>query len=219
MDPLFIPKDYEFSSNNPFVAGLGKAYASATANAAGTGAQAAGSVNQLDAPSYEQSFVEISSESHLLHGTFDLTLYDVYGDKFVLDGLEYGDYASPNFEGHMPVGAGGVSNIRTADPAAIGTTSGLQRHPFLRTKQHRGGGASNFTSCFEVSLLQPRLAALPTTYSPPSPPDHAAHPQPRPQGHPRPRHLPPRRRQQRQQHAEELRRPRRLGVRERSVQQ
>jgi hypothetical protein len=158
VDPLFIPKDYEFSSNNPFVAGLGKAYASATANAAGTGAQAAGSVNQLDAPSYEQSFVEISSESHLLHGTFDLTLYDVYGDKFVLDGLEYGDYASPNFEGHMPVGAGGVSNIRTADPAAIGTTSGLKRHPFLRTKQHRGGGASNFTTCFEIMQRIPNRA-------------------------------------------------------------
>jgi hypothetical protein len=142
VDPLFIPKDYEFSSTNPFVAGLGKKYDSSTANVANAAAD--GTANQLDAPSYEKSFVEISSESHYLRGTFDLTLFDVYGDKFILDGLNYADYASPNFEGYAPHTTTKEGNAHTAN------TAGTHTEFFLRPNQNFGGGASNFSSCFDI---------------------------------------------------------------------
>jgi len=71
VDPLFIPSNYLYSADGVIE-------------------------YDWDAPHFEKSFVEIVG-GYGMKGQFDLTIYDVYGEKYVLDGLNYATYESGNF--------------------------------------------------------------------------------------------------------------------------
>jgi len=71
VDPLFIPSNYEYSAD--------------------------GIIDyEYDVPMFEKAFVEILGDIGM-KGQFDLTIYDVYGEKYVLDALNYASYESGNF--------------------------------------------------------------------------------------------------------------------------
>lgn len=71
VDPLFIPSNYLYSADGVIE-------------------------YDWDAPHFEKAFVEIIGEAGM-KGQFDLTIYDVYGEKYVLDALNYASYESGNF--------------------------------------------------------------------------------------------------------------------------
>jgi len=71
VDPLFIPSNYLYSADGVIE-------------------------YDWDAPHFEKAFVEIIGGPGML-GQFDLTLYDVYGEKYVLDALNYATYGSGNY--------------------------------------------------------------------------------------------------------------------------
>jgi len=71
VDPLFIPSNYVYSADG--VIGY-----------------------DWDAPHFERSFVEIVGFPDM-RGQFDLTIYDVYGEKYVVDAIDYADYYSGNY--------------------------------------------------------------------------------------------------------------------------
>merc|ERR1711998_616633 len=71
VDPLFIPSNYLYSADGVIE-------------------------YDWDAPHFEKSFVEIVG-GYGMKGQFDLTIYDVYGEKYVLDGLNYAAYESNNY--------------------------------------------------------------------------------------------------------------------------
>jgi len=82
VDPLFIPSNYLYSADGVIE-------------------------YDWDAPHFEKAFVEIVGGQGM-RGSFDLTIYDVYGEKYVLDGLNYATYSSGNYTmcdeimGHFP---------------------------------------------------------------------------------------------------------------------
>jgi len=107
VDPLFIPSNYLYSAD--------------------------GVVEyDWDAPHFEKAFVEIVG-GYGMKGQFDLTIYDVYGEKYVLDGLNYAAYESNNYTkcdeimGHFP-------NDKLKD-----TTMGTFHHQMA----HKGGLVSS----------------------------------------------------------------------------
>merc|ERR1719440_1749475 len=51
---------------------------------------------QFDAPHFEKAFVEIIGGQGM-KGQFDLTIYDVYGEKYVLDALNYAAFETGNY--------------------------------------------------------------------------------------------------------------------------
>jgi len=71
VDPLFIPSNHVYSADGVIE-------------------------YDWDAPHFEKAFVEIISGPGMV-GQFDLTLYDVYGEKYVLDALNFATYASGNY--------------------------------------------------------------------------------------------------------------------------
>lgn len=82
VDPLFIPSNYLYSADGVIE-------------------------YDWDAPHFEKAFVEIIGGPGM-KGQFDLTIYDVYGEKYVLDALNYASYESGNYTscadimGHFP---------------------------------------------------------------------------------------------------------------------
>jgi len=71
VDPLFIPSNYHYS--------------------------ATGIIEyDWDAPHFEHSYVEIVGTDGM-HGQFDLVIYDVYGEKYEIDGVAFASYESGNF--------------------------------------------------------------------------------------------------------------------------
>ena len=103
IDPLFIPSNYLYSADGVIE-------------------------YDYDAPHFEKSFVEIIGD-YGMKGQFDLTIYDVYGEKYVLDALNYATYESGNYTScaeimsHFP-------NDKIKD-----TTTGTFHHQM----QHKGG--------------------------------------------------------------------------------
>jgi hypothetical protein len=71
VDPLFIPSNYLYSADGVIE-------------------------YDWDAPHFEKAYVEIIGEAGM-KGQFDLTIYDVYGEKYVLDALNYASYESGNY--------------------------------------------------------------------------------------------------------------------------
>jgi len=71
VDPLFIPSNYQYSAD---------------------GIQE----YDWDAPHFEKSYVEILGYQGM-KGQFDLVIYDVYGEKYSLDAINYQSYASGNY--------------------------------------------------------------------------------------------------------------------------
>mmetsp|Transcript_14692 Transcript_14692/g.43522 ORF Transcript_14692/g.43522 Transcript_14692/m.43522 type:complete len:593 (-) Transcript_14692:288-2066(-) len=109
VDPLYVPSNYLY---------------------------AASGVDQVetDAPAFEKSFVEIlADDESTMRGTFDLTLYDVYGEKFILDGLSYAPYESGEYTTCEEILAY-FPNERLQD-----TTAGSYHHQM----RHRGGLVSS----------------------------------------------------------------------------
>jgi len=72
IDPLFIPSNYIYSADGVIE-------------------------YDWDAPHFEKAYVEILSGNTGMKGQFDLTIYDVYGEKYVLDALDYATYESGNY--------------------------------------------------------------------------------------------------------------------------
>jgi hypothetical protein len=103
IDPLFIPSNYLYSADGVIE-------------------------YDYDAPHFEKAFVEIIGD-YGMKGQFDLTIYDVYGEKYVLDALNYATYESGNYTScaeimsHFP-------NDKIKD-----TTTGTFHHQM----QHKGG--------------------------------------------------------------------------------
>jgi hypothetical protein len=71
VDPLFIPSNYLYSADGVIE-------------------------YDFDAPHFEKAFVEIIGGQGM-KGQFDLTIYDVYGEKYVLDALNYAAFETGNY--------------------------------------------------------------------------------------------------------------------------
>jgi len=93
VDPLFIPSTHKYST-----AGTdSSAWASPTVNMGISDWAIVDDDGLSDsAPMYEKSFVEIvateKDAADMMSGTFDLIIYDVYGEKYTLDKLQYSHY-------------------------------------------------------------------------------------------------------------------------------
>jgi len=71
VDPLFIPSNYQYSADGVME-------------------------YDWDAPHFEKSYVEILGYVGM-KGQFDLVIYDVYGEKYSLDALDYASFESGNY--------------------------------------------------------------------------------------------------------------------------
>eukprot|EP00613_Pedinella_sp_CCMP2098_P062229 CAMPEP_0171983314 /NCGR_PEP_ID=MMETSP0993-20121228/273231_1 /TAXON_ID=483369 /ORGANISM="non described non described, Strain CCMP2098" /LENGTH=667 /DNA_ID=CAMNT_0012636073 /DNA_START=59 /DNA_END=2063 /DNA_ORIENTATION=+ len=121
VDPLFIPSNYLYSADGVIE-------------------------YDWDAPHFEKAFVEIVGDAGL-KGQFDLTIYDVYGEKYVLDGLNYAAYESNNYTKCEEI-MSYFPNEKLKD-----TTMGSFHHQM----SHKGGLVS---SAYVGGILKPFCTAM-----------------------------------------------------------
>lgn len=141
VDPLFIPSNYDYSADGVIE-------------------------YDLDAPHFEKAFIEIVSKNQTMSGTFDLNIYDVYGEKYILDGLHYADYSEGY--GTSPDGNGGLGNWTTCDEimayfpndkikdTTMGTVQNRMQHKGgLVSTAYVGGATNPFCTVTNVSSARP----------------------------------------------------------------
>jgi len=121
VDPLFIPSNYLYSADGVIE-------------------------YDWDAPHFEKAFVEIVGGNGM-KGQFDLTIYDVYGEKYVLDGLNYAAYESNNYTKCEEI-MGYFPNDKLKD-----TTMGTFHHQMA----HKGGLVS---SAYLGGMTKPFCTAM-----------------------------------------------------------
>ena len=124
VDPLFIPSNYLYSADGVIE-------------------------YDWDAPHFEKAFVEIIGGDGM-KGQFDLTIYDVYGEKYKLDALNYATYESGNFTscaeimGHFP-------NDKLKD-TVVGTIHHQMAHKGgLISSAYVGGATKPFCTAMAVN--------------------------------------------------------------------